>query len=89
MNKRKPIKIVYRKLGRHKVDGIGVDGLAYKEDREIHIDSTVRGFPLLETLIHEIQHCQNPKCAEIKITGHAKELALLLWEQGFRKVELK
>lgn len=82
MNK-PPIKIQYKKLGREQAHG-----LAYKEDREIVIDNRLKGQELLETLVHEIIHIQSPKFAEIKVQGHAKELAELLWQQGYRKADL-
>lgn len=80
---KKPIIIEYRKLGREQAHG-----LAYTDDRKIIIDSKLKGKDLLETAIHEVMHCQNPKWPEIKIIGHSKELSDLLWEQGFRKVDL-
>jgi len=82
--KKKPIEISYKKLGRNKAHG-----LAWDKEREVVIDSGLTGQDLLETLIHEIMHCQNPKWPEIKIVGHSKEMADLLWQQGFRKVQLK
>ena len=80
---KQPIKISFKKLGREQAHG-----LAYKEDREIIIDNRLKGFDLLETIIHEAKHCQCPAWAEIKVQGHAKELAELLWQQGYRKVDL-
>ena len=81
--KNPPIKITYRKLGREQAHG-----LAYKEDREIIIDNRLKGIECLETIVHEIMHIQNPRWAEIKIIGHSKELAVLLWEQGYRKIDI-
>lgn len=81
--KHPPIKITYRKLGREKAHG-----LAYKEDREIVIDNRIKGLDLLDTIIHESLHIMNPRWAEIKVAGHSKELALLLWEQGYRKIDV-
>ena len=80
---KQPIKISYRKLGREQAHG-----LAYKEDREIIIDNRLKGQDLLETIIHEIQHVQFPKWGEHMVIGRSKELAELLWQQGFRKVDL-
>lgn len=84
MKGKKPITITYKKLGRS-----GAHGLAWDQEREIQVDIKLTGEDLLETIVHEIMHCQNPKWPEIKIIGHSKELAELLWQQGFRKVELK
>lgn len=81
--KKPPIKILYKKLGRNQAHG-----LSWVKERLIQVDSNVRGKDLLETLIHEILHCQNPKWPEIQVIGHSKEMTELLWEQGFRKVEI-
>ena len=78
----KDIEIVFKKLGRWKADG-----LAWNEDNVIEIDSRLKGFELLETIVHEIMHIQNPKWGEIKIQGHSKQIAELLWDLGYRKVE--
>ena len=55
---------------------------------EIFIDKRLKGHELLEILIHEILHIQNPTWSEAKIIGHSQELAGILWTQGFRKVDL-
>lgn len=81
MNKT-PIIISFEKLGRQ-----WADGLAYCDDRAIKIDSRLKGYNLFYTLIHEIMHIQNPKWSEIKVEGHSKEMALLLWEQNYRRVD--
>lgn len=79
MQKVKSIK--ERKLGKHKALG-----LAYTENGEIHIDERLKGEEYLYVLIHEILHIQNPKWPEIKIIGHAKELANIIYSKNFRKV---
>jgi hypothetical protein len=82
MPKKEPIKVVHRKLGKHKAIG-----LAWKEERIIELDTRLKGFDFLSVAIHEILHVQNPKWSEIKVEGHAKEMAEILWLQGFRKVD--
>jgi len=81
--KKQPIKILYSHLGNYKAHG-----LAWKEERTIAIDKRLKGLDELETIIHEIMHIQNPKWPEIMVEGKAKELALILWELGFRKCDL-
>jgi len=76
----KPIEIKYRKLGRE-----GAHGLAWKEDGVIEIDSRLKGVERLETLVHEIIHIQNPRWAEIKVQGHAKQIAKILFDEGYRQ----
>ena len=79
----KPIEIRYRKLGKEKAHG-----LAWCEDGLIEIDTRVKGYNLLYTLIHEIIHVQCPTWSEIRVEGHSKQMTELLWEQGIRKVDL-
>lgn len=78
-----PIKIIHRKLGREQAHG-----QAWKEDRIIEIDPRLKGIEYLETLLHEIIHIQNPKWPEIKVAGHSKQLAKILWNLGFRKTDI-
>jgi hypothetical protein len=82
MSKKKPIKIVHAKIGRSKAVG-----MAFTEDRHIILDIRLKGFDYLETAIHEIIHCQNPKWNEITVLARAKEMAELLWNLGFRQVD--
>lgn len=79
MPKKPPIKILEAHLGHYKAAG-----LAWVDDRTIAIDKRLRGIDRLETIIHEVMHVQNPKWAEIMVDGKAKELALILWEMGYR-----
>jgi len=73
--------ITHKKIGRHKALG-----LAYTESGDIFIDERLKGFQHLLVLIHEIVHIQNPKWGEEKVKGHSLEMATLLWEQHYRKV---
>jgi hypothetical protein len=74
-------KIIHRKLGKEKAMG-----LAYTEEGEIHIDERLKGIDHLDTLVHEVYHCLNPKFSEIKVQGHATELAKILWDNGYRRI---
>lgn len=76
------IKVIYRKLGKERAIG-----LAYCEDRIIHIDSRLKGQHKLEILCHELLHCMQPKWAEDKVIGNARELSKHLWNQGLRFIE--
>jgi len=79
---KKSIKIVHRKLGKYQAYG-----LAWQEDRTIEIDERLRGYEHLETFIHELLHIQNPVWPEMKVRGHAKEMAGHLWKHNYRRVE--
>jgi hypothetical protein len=83
MKKNKPIKVIHRKLGREMADG-----LAWKDKRVIEIDERLVGRPYLEAVIHEVFHCQNPKWPEITVNHRAKELSEILFEIGFRWVDI-
>ena len=75
--------IKHSKIGRNKAIG-----LAYCESGEIVIDERLRGIEHLTVLIHECLHIFNPKWSEIKVEGHANEMAKILWDQKYRKVDL-
>ena len=81
--KKPPIKILEAHLGHYKAAG-----LAWVDDRTIAIDKRLKGFDRMETIIHETMHIQNPKCPEIMVEGKAKEMAVILWELGYRCVDL-
>lgn len=74
-------QIIHRKLGKEQAYG-----QADKDTGLVEIDSRLKGIEHLDTLIHEILHIQNKKWGELKVQGHAKELANLLWEQGYRRI---
>lgn len=63
-------------------------GLAWTDTGIIHIDTRLSKIEHLDILIHEILHIQNPKWSEMKVRGHAAELAKLIWEQDYQKVDL-
>lgn len=75
--------ITHKKLGREKAHG-----QAFKEDGVIEIDIILKGLDHLDTVIHEIMHIQNKRWSEAKVMGHSNEMAQLLWDLGYRRVEL-
>ena len=75
--------ITYKKLGRK-----SALGLAHVDTGEIEIDSRLEGFQLLYVIVHETMHVQNPRWSELQVEGHSKEMANILWKEGFRKVDL-
>lgn len=74
-------KVIHRKLGKEVASG-----LAFCETGVIHIDSRLKGQDHLETLVHEAMHIMQPKWSEIRVIGNSKELARVLWEQGYRRI---
>lgn len=81
--KKKPIKIIHRKLGREKALG-----QAWQDHRIIEIDERIKGKRYLRVILHEIAHCQNPSWSETKVEAQSTELCNLLWEVGFRWADL-
>ncbi len=80
----KPIKVLHRKLGREKANG-----QAWFDSRIIEIDSRITGKEYLDVIIHEVYHLQNPKWPEIQVLARATELCNVLWDAGFRWVDLE
>jgi hypothetical protein len=78
MTRKKPITIKFGKLGKHKADG-----LAYVEKRKIVIDMRLSGVELLETILHEIAHVQQPDLSEEAVLEYSKETAEILWKIGY------
>ena len=76
--KKKPIKIRFGKLGKYKADG-----LAYAEKREIIVDMRLTGVELLETILHELSHVQQPDLSEEAILEYSKETSEILWKIGY------
>jgi hypothetical protein len=76
--RKKPITIKFGKLGKHKADG-----LAYVENRKIIIDMRLTGVELLETILHEVAHVQQPDLSEEAILEYSKETADILWKIGY------
>ena len=75
---KKPITVKFGKLGKYKADG-----LAYADKRKIIIDSRLTGVELLETILHEILHIQQPDLSEEAVLRYSKETAEILWKIGY------
>lgn len=77
-------KVIEKKLGRHKAYGL-VNEPGMPKDK-IFIDPRQRPKSYLGTLIHEKLHVMFPDWSENKVKKAEKELAGLLWGNGYRKV---
>ena len=73
-------KVIYRKLGKHRMWG-------YFFKNKIHIDERLRGKELFEILIHESTHWSNPELTEDDVRKLSRKLTELLWSQGYRKID--
>lgn len=80
--KRKQIKVIEKKLGRHQAWG-----QASYEDYCIEIDERLKGKKRLEITIHEATHIIHPKLVEERVIEISILLTNLLWNQGWRRVE--
>lgn len=78
----KKTKVVHRKLGREKADG-----LAYKEFNEIHIDERLTGRDYILTAIHELLHIHEPKMSEKRVDTLSKKLTNDLWNLKIRRID--
>lgn len=78
MAQKKPITVKFSKLGKFKADG-----LAYADKRKIVIDTRLTGIELLETILHEICHVQQPNLSEEAVLEYSKEASEILWKIGY------
>ena len=79
--KSKPVKVVWRKLGRERAWGQATIG----EDL-IEIDPRLGAKRQLEVLCHEQVHLIWPKATEPQVDRAGKALAKMLWAQNYRQV---
>jgi hypothetical protein len=59
-------------------------GWCYFEDKKILIDSRLRNRKRLECEIHEYIHAAYPDLSEESVTCSAYNLAVILWNLGYR-----
>lgn len=85
MPHRKVTKVITKKLGRVRIEGERVWGIANHDTGTIEIDPRCKGIKHLEILIHEAAHITLPFLTEEPISSSAAEIARVLWEQGYRK----
>jgi hypothetical protein len=74
------LSIVYRKLGREKARGQYCEAT-----RTIELDERLRGEEHLEVLVHESMHALQPHHDEAVVERDAKNLARILWSEGYRR----
>ena len=79
--------VVYKKLRRRKALGLVEDG-----DDIIYIDPRLKGRKHMEILIHEAMHILWPHIVkndeEDEVVMISIELTKMLWNQGFRRVDM-
>lgn len=57
------------------------------DSRTIRIARDAKGIQELDTLIHEMGHAMMPYMTEEMITRFGTDMATVLWELGYRRVE--
>lgn len=80
--KRRKIKVVYKKLGKEKVWGLAELG-----GDSIEMDPRLKGKKHLEILIHEALHILHPKLSEEIIMNNSICLTNLIWGERYKRVE--
>lgn len=78
----KKTKVIHRKLGKEKADG-----LAFQEDKEIHIDERLKSKDYFLTALHELLHIHAPKLSEKQVISLSTKLCDDLWSMKFRRVD--
>jgi hypothetical protein len=81
--KSKPVKVVWRKLGKEKAWGQATIG-----ENLIEIDPRLGAKRQLEVLCHEQVHLIFPSASEPEVDRAGKALAKMLWAQDYRRVVL-
>lgn len=76
-------KVIVKKLGKQRAWG-----LADTDKKVIEIDPRQKPKQYLDTLIHEGLHIAFPEASETRIKKETKKLRDILWDHGYRWVEL-
>ena len=79
----KPIKVVWRKLGKEKVWGRATIGAGLVE-----VDPRMTARRQLEVLIHEVAHHCHPDMSEGEVDRAGKMISEVLWAENYRRVAL-
>ena len=81
--KRKRVKVIWRKLGKEKAWGQATVG-----ENLIEIDPRLGAKRQLEVLCHEQIHLTFPELSEAQVDRAGKDLSDVLWNQDYRRVLL-
>lgn len=77
----KRVRVIRRKLGRERADGICFF------DGRVHVDERLKGIRLLWTLIHELLHHEFPQISEEAVDKAAKSMATTMYDDKWRRIE--
>jgi len=76
------IKVIHKKLGRQMADG-----LAFKDEKEIHIDERLKKKEYILTVIHELLHICFPEMSEKRVDAASKKICNELWKLKIRRTD--
>ena len=79
--KSKPIKVVWRKLGKEKAWGQATIGAGLVE-----VDPRLGAKRQLEVLVHEVTHLAHPSMTEAEVDRTGKMISRVLWAEHYRRV---
>lgn len=86
--KKKRVKVEYKSLGTDSKKR-KICGWAYIGDNRVEIEKNSTAKELLRFLVHELSHLSFPDATESEILRAERTIALTLWNEGYRKVNLK
>jgi hypothetical protein len=81
--RKKPVKVVWRKLGREQAWGQATIG-----EGLVEVDPRLGAKRQLEVLIHEVTHLAHPAMTEKEVDRTGKLICKVLWQQNYRRVLL-
>jgi hypothetical protein len=81
--KSKPVKVVWRKLGKEKAWGQATIG-----EGLVEVDPRLGAKRQLEVLIHEVTHLCHPGMTEAEVDRTGKMISRVLWAENYRRVVL-
>jgi hypothetical protein len=79
------VKVVEKKLGRHKIHGCPVDGFAYIGENRVEIEPRLPPKAKLLTHVHELWHIVTGDDSEVG-ARRAEKIGKVLWKLGYRQV---
>ncbi len=65
-----------------------IGGLACKKDNTIELDPNITERERLRVTVHEALHLGDWKASERKVDRISRQIAEVLWKQGYRRISL-
>lgn len=86
----KKITVRKRKLGREGALGLAwghIENKKWTPSGKIEVDPRQSDQEEMDTVIHEIIHCEFPDLSEESVIRGAESITAVLWKLGFRKLK--